>query len=163
MPQFVLDVSGGPVAFNSLPAFVRGYIEAAYFTGSGPDNVDENLGPESSYDDLAAEALETIQADCDTFLASLPKDADGRTPLDKAIDLDPDQYDEMRAGRDFWYTRNGHGVGFWDRALGALGDELSDYATAAGTSDLYRGDDGKIYVFTSRSPADEATPAVASI
>jgi len=26
-----------------------------------------------------------------------------------------DSYDDEQAGRDFWFTRQGHGVGFWDR------------------------------------------------
>ena len=30
------------------------------------------------------------------------------------------------AGHDFALTRNGHGTGFWDRGLGAIGDMLTD-------------------------------------
>jgi hypothetical protein len=36
------------------------------------------------------------------------------------------------AGHDFWLTRNGHGAGYWDRGLGALGERLSDAARAYG-------------------------------
>lgn len=35
-------------------------------------------------------------------------------------------------GHDFWLTRNGHGAGFWDRDLGALGDTLSKIAESFG-------------------------------
>lgn len=48
-------------------------------------------------------------------------------------------------GVDFWLTRNGHGAGFWDRGLGALGDRLSDASRAYSSIDLYAGDDGMIY------------------
>jgi hypothetical protein len=50
------------------------------------------------------------------------------------------------AGHDFWLTRNGHGVGFWD------GDwpepeatRLTDASKEYGEVNLYVGDDGKIY------------------
>ena len=55
-------------------------------------------------------------------------------------------YDAAAAGRDFWYTRNGHGVGFWDRGLGELGDRLSTGAKAFREIDAYLGDDGKVYL-----------------
>ena len=48
-------------------------------------------------------------------------------------------------GHDIWLTRNGHGVGFWDRGLGALGESLSDIATHLGGADTYLGDDGMVY------------------
>jgi hypothetical protein len=75
-------------------------------------------------------------------------------------------YSEEQAGRDFWFTRQGHGVGFWDREelnrdiakredgtftddgeteglpfLGSLGDLLSEYAQEAGEvwPEIYRG------------------------
>ena len=37
------------------------------------------------------------------------------------------------AGHDFAITRNGHGAGFWDRGLGAIGDTLTDEAKAYGS------------------------------
>lgn len=51
------------------------------------------------------------------------------------------------AGHDFWLTSAGHGVGFWDRGLGELGDQL----TAAcekfrDKHDAYIGDDGLVHV-----------------
>lgn len=54
--------------------------------------------------------------------------------------------DDGRNGHDFWLTRNGHGAGFWDRGYGKVGDRLTDAAHAWGTSDIYIGDDGKLYV-----------------
>jgi hypothetical protein len=52
---------------------------------------------------------------------------------------------EACAGHDFWLTRNGHGVGFWDRGMGPVGDRLSEAAQAYGSVDLYVGDNGRIY------------------
>ena len=45
-------------------------------------------------------------------------------------------------GHDFALTRNGHGAGFWDRGLGALGDRLSDAAKVYGESSAYVDEDG---------------------
>lgn len=53
------------------------------------------------------------------------------------------------AGHDFWLTRAGHGVGFWDRDLGELGDQLSEicgFGTQFPNKDAYIGDDGKVYL-----------------
>lgn len=52
---------------------------------------------------------------------------------------------EKRAGHDFWLTRNGHGAGFWDRGLGALGERLTQAAEVYSSVDLYVSDDGLIY------------------
>jgi hypothetical protein len=42
-------------------------------------------------------------------------------------------YDVEKAGRDFWYTRNGHGVGYWDRGLDkAVAKSLSEAARTYG-------------------------------
>lgn len=60
----------------------------------------------------------------------------------------PDCFDGMTAdmvGHDFYMTRNGHGVGFWDRGLGELGDWLTRMSDPFGEASLYVGDDGLIY------------------
>ena len=52
------------------------------------------------------------------------------------------------AGHDFWLTRNGHGAGFWDGDWPLpYADLLDKAAQAAGTCDLYVGDDGMIYCY----------------
>ncbi len=48
-------------------------------------------------------------------------------------------------GHDFWLTRCRQGVGFWDRGLGDLGDELTELARSFGELHLYVGDDGKVH------------------
>lgn len=52
---------------------------------------------------------------------------------------------EAQIGHDLWLTARGHGVGFWDRGLGALGDALTRLAVEHGPrADVYI-DDGLIY------------------
>lgn len=128
----------------NLEQFLAAYITAALWsTSNNPEAnqgeyLDETYGP----DNLAPETLASMRADCERFIA------------DNAADLA--LYAEQRpgngqwtpsdyAGHDFWLTRCGHGVGFWDRGLGDLGDRLSEAARAYGNIDLYVGDDGMIY------------------
>ena len=53
-----------------------------------------------------------------------------------------------RAGYDFYYTRVGHGVGFWetDKWEDPYGKELTSAAKKFGSIDGYAGDDNKIYI-----------------
>jgi hypothetical protein len=164
MPEFVLDLgdSQGARTYASLSSFEQGYIEAAFFTSTGPDNEAEGLGEGSSFGELAPSAIDRIKADCAAFEA-LAADL-------LALAYATDEYDATQAGRDFWFTRNGHGVGFWDReqlekdvyqhangskhlepdAFNAkhsknLGGQLSDLCRYSEV-DLVRGDDGLIYL-----------------
>lgn len=147
MPNFQLD-RGSPEAarqFQALDSFTQGYIEAMFFTCTGTGDDAEGDLEHATVAELAPSALQRIIADCQAFRDSLPKDGHGRTWLDLAFDYAPAGYDEQRAGNDYWYSRNGHGTGYWDRGLGEIGDKLH---AAAGFSqvDLYRGDDGLIYL-----------------
>lgn len=47
-------------------------------------------------------------------------------------------------GHDFTLSSNGHGVGFWDRGAGELGDRI--HAMCVSEYNLYQGDDGKLYI-----------------
>lgn len=141
MPEFILD-HGSPEAarkFNELDAFTQGYIEAMFFTdASDPDDGDL---ANATFAELAPAALEKIVSDCARF------QAENRADLDEALDTGRiNGYDDMGAGRDFWYTRNGHGVGYFDRNLGDIGDVMDKAASKWGQVDLYRGDDELIYL-----------------
>ena len=144
MPEFVLDYGTRDAAdkFKALDSFTRGYIEAMFFTECHADNPELE---EATAHDLAPETWETILVDCASFQESSAE------TLGRAYDYAPTEYDDSRAGNDFWYTRNGHGTGFWDRGFGDLRTEtiggwLSRDATAFGSCDLYRGDDGLLYL-----------------
>jgi hypothetical protein len=146
MPQFILDHGGpdGTRILTSLDEFAQGYVEAMFFTNTGSRD-DEDL-EDGTVADLAPETVEKIIRDCERFQkenAELLEQAYGKV-------VDGLAYTPERAGHDFWFTRNGHGVGFWCRqGLDDLGDQLSavcGWRTSFREVDLYRGDDGRIYL-----------------
>jgi len=133
-----------------LDEFVNGYIGAAFWSSN--DESDETGGQpmDANYDasDLAASSLESIRRDCarfieankldlELFVAALPRGSSDDGPW-------------SLAGYCFWLNRNGHGTGFWDRGVGAIGDRLSTACEKFGPSDLCVGDDGEVYVSPER-------------
>lgn len=118
-------------------AYVSGYIEAALFAGVQDENGDEIDGLDA--DDFTPEALASFRQDLDDFMKA------NRGLIDQA--MANSHYNEYnQVGADFFFTRCGHGVGFWDRGLGDIGQQLSDAAKVYGGSDIYVGDDGKLHV-----------------
>jgi hypothetical protein len=126
--------------FYDLHPFILGYIEAALWSTTDdrhhedPDNYHECLEQNCDREDLSNDCLQRMVADCQKF----------QKDNEKLLE----QYYEHRAydyaGHDFWLTRNRHGVGFWDRGLGELGDKLTEACYEFGQADLYIGDDNKI-------------------
>lgn len=116
-------------ADTCLSDFLRGYIECVYFTDTGDDKQ-----PESDAE-LSDDARAMCVADCAKF------QADNSFALEQAYATG---YEPVQAGRDFWFTRNGHGVGFWDRGLGAVGDTLTTACRNWVSLSAYAGDDGSI-------------------
>lgn len=148
MPEFVME--GRDHAARAESEFVFGFIEAMFFTETSPafdaaewftderraaseeGTCDGELPGDVGHMDLHPDALESIQRDCNTFWI-LNRDA-----LDSACRVE--SYNMTQAGRDYWFTRNGHGVGYWDRGLGDVGDVLSDAARDAGEAHVWFGD-----------------------
>jgi len=143
MPRFILNGAGAP-EFAALDGFTRGYIEALFFTeeerlceesGREMPEVAVNIatlesrfigGDAPGFADLSTCALESIKADCAAFQSA------NAALLAEAYARD---YDEAQAGRDLWFTRNGHGVGYGDReALELEGD--ADEAYEALTAEM---------------------------
>ena len=92
---------------------------------------DANYGVE----DIAPETLSKMTEDCRQF------QLDNYFIFDE-LSLD----DEMRAGHDFWLTRNHHGAGFWDGDWRkSIADKLTEYSHKMGECNLILGDDGLIY------------------
>lgn len=160
MPEFVMDTSGRVAAFPpvqttsvqwfQLDGFTQGYIEAMFFTESGSDTDGKDVSEDACFGDIAPEALVTIMADCAKFLCpdGGPKQGPNTDAIEAAGEVSELDMDAvwMKAGRDFWYTRNGHGCGFWD------GDWPEPYATALTDAahafksvDVYW-NDGKVYL-----------------
>lgn len=108
--------------------FLADYIACALGTSHDDD------GRVYSADDLAPETLQSMRDDCADLIAQAGADLQEYA-----------QRTGRTGGYDFWLTRNGHGVGFWDRDLNELGDRLTAIAEQMGGRDLYVGDDGLIY------------------
>ena len=123
---------------TALQAMVIAYMQCALFTSTDEDG--EPLDGLYETWDLSDEAQTSMIEDCEGFLDQL--DVAG---------VDWRQgWSTEQLGHDLWLTRNGHGAGFWDRYYNdpraKLGDELTKWAKSFGSSDLYVGDDGKLYV-----------------
>lgn len=145
MPEFHLDVHDAYPSWRALDEFTQGYISGLFFTemehGTDSDShnheVHSSLPGDVTFADLAPEALAACIEDCRDFQEA------NEALLEQACAVDG--YSMERAGTDYWFTRNGHGAGFWDRGLGEVGDKLSD-ACRYSTVDVYLGDDGKVYL-----------------
>lgn len=86
--------------------FTRAYIEAIYFTETGDSDQPGADSKLSAYDKCKA------INDCRSFLQAY-----GQILRNNEVDM-------TQAGHDLWLTRNGHGVGYWDRPE-VYGDELA--------------------------------------
>lgn len=99
--------------------------------------LEDHFSPE----DLSPEARESMRADLADFLHH----ADPR-----ALDFWVSELGAGQIGHDFWLTRNGHGAGFWDRfgaGIGqSFGNHLTEKAKPYSESNVYAGDDGRLYV-----------------
>ena len=134
MPEYHIDTSLDRDRWNCLDAFTQGYIEAAFFTEYNADNAELE---DARFNELSQTALATIVAECQEFQEA------NKALLLRAYEIGA--YNETRAGNDFWFTRNGHGTGFWDRGLGAIGDQLAKVARYSERY-LYRGDDDMVHI-----------------
>ena len=108
-----------------------GYLNCALWSSTGDDG--EPLDADYDIEDIAPETRKQMRTDLTDFVLQ-------NQALLKASGLG-----DTQIGHDFWLTRNGHGAGFWDRGLGAIGDQLTEACKAYASVDLYVGDDGKIY------------------
>ena len=148
MPEFVME--GRDHAARTESDFVLGFIEAMFLIETSPafdssdwftderraasenGQADGELPGDVGYTDLHPDALEAIRRDCNTFWI-LNRDA-----LESACESGG--YDMAQAGVDYWFTRTGHGVGYWDRDLGDVGGVLSDAARDAEAAHAWFGD-----------------------
>lgn len=120
---------------KNLNAFIAGYMEAALFAETATTQDGEDLEHLDGYE-FNALATHEMRHHCAEFMDRFPLLLAGVTAA-------PD-YGYIEAGRDLWFTRQGHGVGFWDRGLGKPGDALSDAARSLGELSLYIDDNGQV-------------------
>ena len=105
-----------------LELFIKSAVEALLWL--------EQLECKSA-DDIDVECMDWLRTECEEFT--------GLSKID-LIGMRPEQ-----AGHDFTLTRNGHGAGFWDRGLGAVGERLTENAKSFGSTyiDVFS---GKIFI-----------------
>jgi hypothetical protein len=155
-------------AWDDLDSFTQGYIEALFFTSEAPgvtteewqateDHPEGSIPGDVGFSDLAPETLAAVIADCAAFqkkkvlaLACCQMTEEEREELAEhghGPGWDSESETARDLGRDFWFTRNGHGVGFWDKDWPEpWATTLADAAQSFGEVDAYLGDDGKVYL-----------------
>ena len=117
---------------TNLETFTRAYIEALYFSDTG----EEGQPPADA--ELAEETRLDIEADCRSWWRRF-----GCYVTTEQCTLSAPV---IQAGHDFHFTRNGHGVGFWENHWPKpYRDLLTQGAQSYGTFEIYEGDDGLIY------------------
>lgn len=121
---------------DKLDQFTKAYMEAALWSSTDDDG--KPLDSQYNFEDFEAQAIESIIKDCKAF------QEDNAALLEQVPELNREWTTSEQNGHDFWLTRNGHGVGFWDRGYGELGDKLSEAAERFHECDLYITDDGKV-------------------
>jgi len=102
-----------------LDDFTFSYIECALWAEC--DNEDESLDSNYDYDNIEHSSMLAIIAECKDFQIENKLLLEQAYTLYSNYEFSP----EAIAGHDYWLTRNGHGVGFWDRELGEVGDKLT--------------------------------------
>lgn len=127
-----------------LEEFVQGYLACALWTSTGED--DEPLDGYYSVNDIDPASVAGATSECKDFLYANLEDlkqyADRRRKYCNRYQSSVWE----PAGRDFWLTKCGHGSGFWDRGLGDLGERLTKAANVYGESNVYVGDDARLYI-----------------
>ena len=127
-----------------LDEFTTAYIDCMLWStndGSTPEG-GEPMDAIYDIEDIDPNSLAKIVADCRRFQAVHANDIEGNYISSRS---EPWSDLEM-AGHDFWLTRDGHGVGFWDgdwnepaaSAMTKTSEEMGDVTP-------YVGVDGKIY------------------
>ena len=103
-----------------LEKILEGYLEAIDFAES-PEPGTHN------YDGLSDSLCEIAKTHVRDFIAR-----------SRVAGIDLLQFDANKVGRYLWYTRAGHGIGFWDDAEFPLepGRKLSEIAHQMGSVDV---------------------------
>jgi hypothetical protein len=125
---------------TALARFARGYVAIALRTSH--DDNDHYFDAAYTIENIATASLVSAWAECSQFR--------------RECETDLCHLDDERAGRDFWLTRNAHGMGFFDEPVN---DELAGFAMqqltriseSYGEVDLYIGDDRELHFSNERS------------
>ncbi len=122
----------------------RQYLETALWSSTDPDG--NPLDREFSVDDFSKSAQLQARNELERFLTQAEEPilvfSDKMEELGKRL-----EFDDSDIAHDFWLTRNGHGVGFWDRPekYGEdLAEILSELAAGAGERSVEPSEDGML-------------------
>jgi hypothetical protein len=136
--QYVLQ--GMNADFNGLDEFTQGYIKSMFWADVNEDSLGGEGTENINWDDIGFENLDhhsllKIIEDCKKFQKKAGAEA-------------IEAYGAEQAGHDFYMTRNGHGVGFWeeDHATPEICQALDKLAKATGQTWVYIGDDEQVHV-----------------
>lgn len=125
-----LEWDPSPPDPGALGEFIEAYIEAALWSEMDPET-EEYLDKNYSVGDIDLKTLNGMVKDAERFFKKYRAD----------VEENP-----VQGGRDFWFTRNHHGTGFWDGDWPKkIGEKLTKAAHKYGEVSLYIGDDGKIH------------------
>lgn len=125
MPEFILNTPAHrKPLYDSLDDFAKGYIEAMFFTNGDTGDDNENLLNDLGIERLTKSAILAIRDRCERFKAHAGS---------VVVNLDEFDSEQLaQAGRDFWFTQQGHGCGFWSRDEDTYGSaEIRDRLDAA--------------------------------
>ena len=114
--------------------FIDAYVEAMCWANVSDDEYD------TSGVELSTVARRHLGHDARGFVEANYK------LIERAVEGSGNRYGWDSAGHDYALTRNSHGVGFWGRGLGAVGDELTNLAQEYGESWIYVSDSGYLEV-----------------
>ena len=103
---------------------------ALLWTGTGDEG--EPLDSLYEVENFAPSAVAWLTAEIAEFMAT------------NAADINWMELSQL--GHDYILTRNGEGVGFWDRGLGARGDRLTVASQLHHAIRATVGDDGSLYI-----------------
>lgn len=124
-----------------LDEFTTKYLKAALWSTTDEDSGDgSNLLASYAVSDFAPAALADAHETCEDFQEATAADLAAAYAIPAHGGYTP-----AMAGFDFWLSRNGHGAGFYDRGMKALGDKLHAAAKVYSGIDLYVADDGSLH------------------
>lgn len=121
---------------DTIKDLIEAYLHTALWSSTmdNGDPFDQHYGT----DDFSAVAKKSAKEDLEKFFAANTADIEKFKIKTECIDPD--------VACDFWFTRCHHGVGFWDRKAGDVGERLTAAAQKFRELNVVVGDDGKLYL-----------------
>jgi hypothetical protein len=116
-------------------ALYRGFVTAMLFCGVLDDAYPDEGNTGLVESDLSPKARRQLEIDCQLF---------AEVAASLVGDVDDEEF-----GRNFYYSREGHGTGFWDLGLGECGERLHALATSFPQCEPYVAG-GRVYINASR-------------